>query len=230
MTKQIIIILSIFLIAIGVFIVFRSQEPEFEAGDCRNFKDEIIITSPLPGQVIDSPLVLKGEVRGNWMFEANLPVQLEDENGNVIQQWYAMAKSDWMTENFVPFEGELEFLSLEAGLGKMIFAKDNPSGLPENDKFCFVPVQLPAMETMSVKVFFANDQLDPEITCEQVFSAERTVEKTTAVARVALEELFKGPSQEEQSSGYGTTIPGGVEIQSLVIEEGIAKVDFNDAL
>ena len=102
----------------------------------------IRVESPLPDQKIKSPLVVKGEARGYWFFEASFPIVLTDWDGRIIAQHYAQAKDDWMTENYIPFEGVLEFedpsfSGAEAGhfsrRGFLILQKDNPSGLPEND-------------------------------------------------------------------------------------------------
>jgi len=90
--------------------------------------------------------------------------------------------------------------------------------------------QLEESATMTVKVFFNNDRMDPEFSCNKVFPVERVIPKTQAVARVALEELLKGPTEAEKSAGFLTSIPEGAKIQRLAIEEGVAKADFNEAL
>ena len=85
-------------------------------------------------------------------------------------------------------------------------------------------------ETIAVKVFFNNSQLDPQISCNKVFPVEREIVKTSAVARAALEELLKGATDKEKSDGFFTSINAGVKIQKLTIENGIAKVDFDEQL
>jgi hypothetical protein len=93
---------------------------------------QIIIKNPQPGMVVTSPLELSGEARGNWFFEASLPVKLLDENGQTIASVPASAKSDWQTDNLVPFSATLEFTTTSTS-GYLLITKDNPSGLPEND-------------------------------------------------------------------------------------------------
>lgn len=86
--------------------------------------------------------------------------------------------------------------------------------------------------TMLLAVYFGNEKFSigaPD-DCKKVFVTERKIPKTTAVARTALLELFKGPTEEEKKEGYFTAIASGVEIKGLVIENGIAKADFNEAL
>jgi hypothetical protein len=100
----------------------------------------VVIGSPQPNELVTSPLTVTGEARGTWYFEASFPVKLLDEQGNVIVEHYAQAQSDWMTENFVPFESVLTFTT-QARAGTLVLMKDNPSGLPENDASVQVPVR-----------------------------------------------------------------------------------------
>ncbi len=101
------------------------------------------LLKPLPNEVIQSPLTVKGEARGNWFFEADFPVVLTDWDGLIISQGVAQTKDDWMTEDFISFEAELEFEKPELkDNGALILQKDNPSGLPEND------------EALEIQVFF----------------------------------------------------------------------------
>ncbi|HRY63603.1 MAG TPA: GerMN domain-containing protein, partial [Patescibacteria group bacterium] len=148
----------------------------------------------------------------------------------VLAAGAATAESDWMTEDYVPFKISLDFLPATTTKGFLLLNKDNPSGLPENDLQLKVPVILPTGEGQTIKVFFNNNELDPTISCNQVFPVERTIAKTEAVARAALEELLKGPTQTDADNGYYGNIPTGVKIQKLTIENGVAKVDFNQKL
>lgn len=82
-------------------------------------------------------------------------------------------------------------------------------------------------ENMSVLVYFANDKLDPEVSCQKVFPVERQVSKTVQVAEAAINELLKGVSSEEKILGYTTLINDGVKLNHISIEGGVAKVDFD---
>lgn len=84
--------------------------------------------------------------------------------------------------------------------------------------------------TIKVKAYFNNDRLDPEHTCVKVFPVTREVVQSKAVARAALQELLKGPAATERAEGYYTHLNTGVKIQKLTIKDGVAKVDFNEAL
>ncbi|MFH1049060.1 MAG: GerMN domain-containing protein [Patescibacteria group bacterium] len=109
--------------------------------------------------------------------------------------------------------------------------KDNPSGLPENADELKIPVKYEAgVEGMTVKAYFNNSNMDPEFSCNKVFPVERLVPKTQAVGRAALGELLKGVMESEKNAGFFTSINSGVKIQILTIENGIAKVDFDERL
>ncbi|HEY4516919.1 MAG TPA: Gmad2 immunoglobulin-like domain-containing protein [Candidatus Paceibacterota bacterium] len=111
-------------------------------------KENLIrLASPRPNDVVESPLKLTGEARGNWYFEASFPVYLTDWDGKIIAQGIATAQSEWMTTEFVPFEATLTFNTAEISgqyskRGTLILRKDNPSGLPEHDDALEIPVQL----------------------------------------------------------------------------------------
>ena len=97
---------------------------------------------PRPNQEIESPLVVNGEARGTWFFEGDFPIILTDWDGKIIAEGYATAQGDWMTEDFVQFSGNLDFEKPEYNnKGILIFQKDNPSGLPENDDALEIPIK-----------------------------------------------------------------------------------------
>jgi hypothetical protein len=102
--------------------------------DSINYKDLVILNSPLKEERISSPLIIRGKARGTWFFEASFPVILTDWDGLIIAEGFATAKENWMTEDFVEFEGYLNFEKPSYGKrGSLILKKDNPSGLPEHD-------------------------------------------------------------------------------------------------
>ena len=107
----------------------------------------IKVVSPAAMSVVTSPLSLKGQARGNWYFEASAPVSLVNWDGLIIANGFITADGEWMTSEFVPFTGSLPFISpYKEGdpdfmkRGTLIFKKDNPSGLPENDDALEIPV------------------------------------------------------------------------------------------
>lgn len=102
---------------------------------------EVVMDSPLMGEVVKSPLTVSGKARGNWFFEANIPATLKDENGKVLAQKGLQAEGDWMIPDHVNFSGSLEFETPTTDYGVLLIEKDNPSGLPENDAAFAIPVR-----------------------------------------------------------------------------------------
>lgn len=102
--------------------------------------ERIHVTTPLSGAKITSPLVVRGEARGNWYFEASFPVLLRDANGKELVVKPAQAQGEWMTTEFVPFEVTLNFAKPTTKTGTLILEKDNPSGLLEHAAQIEIPV------------------------------------------------------------------------------------------
>lgn len=130
------IIAVVVLIVAGIFgaSIFRGSAPIMPEK-----LDRIRIFNIYAGDRIVSPLMLSGEARGNWFFEASFPIQLLAEDKSVIAYAIAQADGDWMTEAFVPFRATLSFPP-QAGRGTLVFIRDNPSGLPEYDERLEVPI------------------------------------------------------------------------------------------
>lgn len=104
------------------------------------------LTTPRPNTEVQSPLLVKGEARGNWYFEASFPVRLLDGNGKELIVVPAQAQGEWMTTEFVPFEVTLTFGTPETETGTLILEKDNPSGLPEHADEVRIPVRFKSTE------------------------------------------------------------------------------------
>jgi hypothetical protein len=119
----------------------------------------IRIDYPRPNQTITSPLVIKGQARGYWFFEASFPVVLTDWDGKIITQGIATAKNDWMTTEFVPYEATLTFTidkNIYSNKGTLVLHKDNPSGLPENDDVLEIPIIFSEVTENSILPFESN--------------------------------------------------------------------------
>lgn len=103
----------------------------------------VTVIKPAYGERVMSPLVVSGLARGYWFFEASFPLVLETEAGEELAVGFAMTTdgADWMTEDYVPFEGTLTFPEQPQGSkGILWLHKDNPSGMPEYDDAYALPV------------------------------------------------------------------------------------------
>ncbi len=133
--KKLIIFIVVIIVLFGAFWWGSRQESS---------DGIIVIEYPQSGDKISSPLIVTGEAVGTWFFEGDFPVIVTDWDGMIIGEGYATAKGDWMTEDFVEFEGTIEFTRSERSMvrdnGAVIFQKDNPSGLPEYDDAREIPI------------------------------------------------------------------------------------------
>ena len=110
------------------------------ASSTSSVSSDVIVTSPAAGATVTSPLMVIGEARGTWYFEASFPVRMLDDQGTEIGMGIVQAEGEWMTTDFVPFSAVVEFTTT-ASHGSLVFEKDNPSGDPENAAQVTVPVQ-----------------------------------------------------------------------------------------
>jgi hypothetical protein len=118
------------------------------APDGRTFTDktqkaspDVVVDTPVIAQIVTSPMAIKGKARGNWFSEANLPIELQDENGKVLAKMGYLTKDNWMTTDYVTINTTLKFPAPTTDYGKLVIRKDNPSGDPKNDKSFEVPVR-----------------------------------------------------------------------------------------
>lgn len=135
--KNIIIVIAGLLLAFFIFSTLENKNEDIpQTGSETQTSLELVslkgvkiyLDNPKEGDAISSPLVLKGRAPGNWFFEASAPVVLTDWDGLIIAQGYITAEGDWMTTDYVPFSGTLNFTKPSFGeRGSLILQKDNPS-------------------------------------------------------------------------------------------------------
>lgn len=132
--KLLVIGLFVILLVIigGVFAVSKLWQANQTPARPLTGNEAIQVVSPRPNDTISSPLKVLGKARGSWYFEASFPVRLLDANGKELAVISAKAKDDWMTNDFVSFEAELNFSAPTTETGTLVLEKSNPSGLPEN--------------------------------------------------------------------------------------------------
>ncbi len=146
--KQIFAGIIVILIMVGLSVFLKSPEGQIVIDEQKTPEeiekmDLIRIDSPRPNDTIESPFVVKGQARGYWFFEADFPVLLVDWDGKIIAVGIAQAQGEWMTEEFVPFEATLNFIvdpNVYSTRGALIFQKNNPSDLRENDNALEIPI------------------------------------------------------------------------------------------
>ena len=84
-------------------------------------------------------------------------------------------------------------------------------------------------ETMTVRVYFHNEKLNPnQEDCRKVFPTTRTIPKVSGVARAALDELFKGTTDEERKKEFRSFPADDTKdiVKSLNMKNKVAFLDF----
>lgn len=84
--------------------------------------------------------------------------------------------------------------------------------------------------TMRIKVYFPNTKRDNADCVAPVYPVRRTIPKTTAVAKAALEQLFAGPTSEEQAKGFYSDFSEATKslLISVNIKNRYAYVNLRD--
>lgn len=100
------------------------------------------IISPSEGERVESPLVVSGEVPGNWSFEGDFPLEIRGSDGEAIATTPATLQDDWMTEELVPFTATVSFPTQSSGSeGELVLIKDNPSGEAQLEDSVEIPIR-----------------------------------------------------------------------------------------
>ncbi|MFA6369670.1 MAG: Gmad2 immunoglobulin-like domain-containing protein [Patescibacteria group bacterium] len=236
--------------------VFRQGENcEFAA--CPK-QDMIVVSAPVSGEIISSPLEIKGEARGSWFFEASFVVQLRDAKDNLLGQAVATASGDWMTEDFVPFSATLNFSLGTDKEGTLVFIKNNPSGLPENSAEFSLPVSFgplsdtplefldlgpeelsvpsSAPQNQAVKIYYYNALLDQDeagnLKCSSagLSSVNREISPSENPIEDTINLLINGGlTPAEIEAGLSTEFPlSGFTLESAELDNGLLSLTFSD--
>lgn len=222
-TILILIILAALLIISG-FYYFQKQPVKEEPQTEKN----ITVDFPKKNETLNFPFEIKGSAR---VFENTANVRIIDKTTN-----------EYLYEGIITTDskemGEFgEFAKTIGYFYNMPESEDiiievlwfSPKDGSELDKVS-IPIKVNMGDTDSVKVYFGNNIMDPQISCDKVYPVERIIPHTIAPAKESIELLLSGISSNEAEKGYSTSISYGVELQKLTIENGVAKADFNDVL
>lgn len=199
-----------------------SIPPDSQVNSTPLKSDNIIVRTPVQGTKISNPVVIKGEAR---TFENNVAVRITQSNGKVLAEDFTTAKSE-DTGQFGPFEIQLSYSQPTQISGRIEVFQYSAKDGSEIDKVT-VPVSFSSEKTLTLNAYFPSSNSQ---NCEAVIPVKRTVPFTQQTARAALEQLLKGTTSSEQQRGVQSQINTGVKINSLTIQNDIARVDFNEAL
>lgn len=203
--------------------------------------DGLIIDLPKENEKIKSPLKIKGQAKGFWFFEAEFLAELYDTDNNFLGRTILTAKDDWMTENFVPFEGNLEFERPTTDYGFLRFLSANPTGLPEHQRIFEIPVQFEKVLTKKVLLYYYHPEKDKDETgnlmCSRqgLVAIEREIPITKTPIHDTIELLLRGKenlTEKEINQGITTEYPlEGFSLKEANLKkDGTLILKFNDPL
>lgn len=252
------VLLALLIFSLSVYILYKSgvfdkltekdkTEVETQKESTKTAKGlEFVLTSPLPNSTVACEFKIIGDMPRSWFFEGSFPYEIKIAD-KVVYTGTAQTEDGDTTKELLHFVAKVECKDKCEGAGQIILKNANPSGLEDNSDSYMIPVTFPKCEvpvtttapttvaatpsTMKIQAFFANSEEDPDSSrCPQVFPVTRTVPYTVAVGRASINELLKGPTEEEKKKKYFTAIPEGVVLKSLNIKDGVAYADFNSKL
>lgn len=94
----------------------------------------------------------------------------------------------------------------------------------------FVPVAFgQTTKTVTINVYFHNEKFNPnQQDCTKVYPTPRTIPATKAIARAALDELFKGTTEDERAKEFWSMPAEDTKdiVKSLRFANGTAFLNF----
>lgn len=193
----------------------RAGKPQTPCGN-------IFLVSPIEGEVIGNPVVIKGEAR---VFENQFNWRVLDEDTSLLGEGTGASDAKEVGE-YGDFEIVATYAKPKGVKGTLEVFDYSAKDGKEIDKV-EIGITFGEFRTTTVKIFLASKNAEAGKECQADFPVVRLVPKTQATGRAALDELLRGPSVEEMEKGYLTGINEGVKVEKLTIENGVAKVDFN---
>jgi hypothetical protein len=100
----------------------------------------VVVTSPTPNETVAQSFTVAGTAPGAWFSEATFPIQVRDNDDNLVGNVGASAQGDWETAGPVTFTAAMNIDPSFHGPANLILLKDNPSGLPQNDDSVTIPI------------------------------------------------------------------------------------------
>lgn len=141
---------AVLLVVVGVVYLLQKQSPVLAPEEIEenvsdrmmegNFAD-LVSFSILPNSKVSGVVSYNGAIKGAYFFEANILINVLDQDKNVLLNSNAMATTEWMTVEPVSFEGNIDFTNLPKGPAYIEIRNDNPAGPEEGvEKNVLVPI------------------------------------------------------------------------------------------
>lgn len=135
------------LIVIGLFIVLGISIASYSrfSGQVSNNTDTVnnpgnMFFQPLPNELVQSPIIVRGDAKASWFDRGEFTVKLLDANQKVITAVGATALGSTNTTSYIPYIATVNF-STQAQRGYLVLQKDDPDGGPAEAASIIIPVR-----------------------------------------------------------------------------------------
>lgn len=203
------------------------QGPKCEFAPCPGeIKQVINLESPKENDEIGLPLTLSGTAS---VFDNIFGYRLVNADGlKLLEGFIETHPASGSTSG--PFSLSLNYPDAKTKTGTLEVMTFAPVGGEVLDTTS-IPIRFAPVDAAEVKVYFNNTKKDPKsLSCATTYPTVRRVAKTDATPAEAIREMLRGVSGIESDLGFMTAMNPGVELKSLLIENGVARADFNEAL
>lgn len=126
--------------------LFDGIHDEMSTNRVTEEKERFIIDSPEYGEIIKSPLSVRGKVFGKWFFEGDLSIRLETRDGEVLAEVPATPLGTSDEEDYTPFEVSLVFEDTTATSGQLLLGHSGSFSLAKD-----------ATNNKSISIVFDNE-------------------------------------------------------------------------
>lgn len=189
--------------------------------------ENIKVTSPDSNQYVSSHgMVIEGEAR---VFENSFNWRVKDKDGEVLASGYGTEAAPDIGQ-YGPFVAFAEYSATAGEKGTVEVYSLSARDGSEQDMVT-IPVYFGTDREVSVYFMQPGEVSD----CREVHAVDRYVFDSEVPAielRQALWVLLAGPTNAEQDDGYNSSIPDGVRLNSVQVNEyaGVVTIDFSDAI
>ncbi|OGL88921.1 hypothetical protein A3H75_02705 [Candidatus Uhrbacteria bacterium RIFCSPLOWO2_02_FULL_51_9] len=178
----------------------------------------ISVTAPAPYSEVASPVIVAGRAIA---FENTVSLVVRDERGVIRGSGFATADAPDVGQSGA-YRTAVAFNAAPGTILYVeVFESSAKDGLPIH--MVRIPVRV-AQKTSSYSVFLAKEGGQG---CPRTFEIRRAAPATVGVARASLEHVFAGSTREEWEQGYRSFVPMETKIGQLMIEGGVATLDFS---
>ncbi|HLC99362.1 MAG TPA: Gmad2 immunoglobulin-like domain-containing protein [Patescibacteria group bacterium] len=189
--------------------------------DSEAVRSNIMIRYPADGSTVGLPLKIQGEGRE---FESVVAYRVKTAKGIVL--------AEGSTQTAAPDIGKFgQYLislpldiTTETSAVIEVFA-NSPKDGKEIDKVTRNVTIDPGLRAL--EIYFSNSKASPEAICETTVPAIRSIVKVEKIGTETLQELLKGPTDEEKALGFATNISPETKLQSFTIEGTEGRPDFS---